>query len=75
MFHMVRNTITGTFGNLGGGLSGIALLGEEDEEGSDDGEERGEDTARPQKRVGRDGLGSAGSLHHDSSSPFEEEVN
>ena len=51
-------------------MSGIAGLGEEDED--DDEDET--DASRPQKRVGKDGMGSAGSLHHDSNSPFEEEV-
>ncbi|KAF2353888.1 Sterile alpha motif domain [Trinorchestia longiramus] len=62
-----RNTISGTFSGLGSVMPGIGDFDEEDE---DEDEEK---SLQPQKRVGRDGLGSAGSLHHDSSSPFEEE--
>lgn len=67
-----RNTMTGTFSGFGGGLSSFAGLGEE-EEGGEEGGDEGETPQRPPRRVGRDGLGSAGSLHQDSSSPFEEE--
>ena len=62
---ILRNTITGTFSGLGGGLSSIAGLGEEDEEEIEGGS---------QKKLTRDKLGSAGSLYNNSSSPFEAEV-
>jgi len=59
--------LTGTFGGMGSGyMAGLGGLGED--EGDSDEDEGG------RKVNNKDGMGSAGSLHHSSSSPFEEEV-